>query len=351
MEPKLGDYRYRGLKELYRKVLGYPSLMRRSEARFIFPFLKESKRLQILDAGCGDGLMTIELAKRGYEVYAIDINRKILRKLIFHLRASPTYVRKRIHIILGDITLLPFKEIYDMVLSNCVLEHVKEDSKALYEFQRCLRPRGKLILTVDSEWRMRSNLHILARVIFKMPRYLRKLIGTKYIADGECLEEALEKFNLESEVIRGYTKERIERIVAKNGLSVKKVRYYMKLFSAIYTDARFTIKLFADRELVRALCFPIIYPLTLLERYVPDELMIGVGIAVLAEKPVKDVQKQQNYGRPENNPHQFRSLQVRQCLVKEEVNLHFQKHDCGPIWIRYKKLNSFYRLISFWLLK
>lgn len=296
MEPKLGDYRYRGLKELYRKVLGYPSLMRRIEARFIFSFLKESKRLKILDAGCGDGLMTVELAKRGYEVYAIDINRKMLRKLIFYLKSSPIYARKRIHIILGDITWLPFKEVYDVVLSNCVLEHVKEDSKALYEFQRCLRPRGKLILTVDSEWRMRSNLHMFARVIFKLPRYLRKLIGTKYIADSECLEEALEKFNLESEVIRGYNKERIERMVSYNELLVKKgkVRYYMKFFSAMYTDACFTIKLFADRELVRALCFPIIYPITLLERYIPDELMIGVGIGVLAEKPIKDVKNSKN---------------------------------------------------------
>lgn len=50
---------------------------------------------------------------------------------------------------IGDLQSLPFKnEVFDSILCTQVLEHVKDPYKILCEFNRVLKPQGRLFLTV-----------------------------------------------------------------------------------------------------------------------------------------------------------------------------------------------------------
>ena len=49
----------------------------------------------------------------------------------------------------ADVTDLPFQEsMFDMIICNHVLEHVKDDSKAMSELHRVLKPNGTAVLMV-----------------------------------------------------------------------------------------------------------------------------------------------------------------------------------------------------------
>jgi SAM-dependent methyltransferase len=97
--------------------------------------------LDVVDAGCGTGLMLVELETygriRGFDIseYAIEFCRQ--RGLVNAER--------------GDVTQLPLPgESADFVTAVDVLEHLDDDCQALAEWFRVLRPGGRLFLFVPA---------------------------------------------------------------------------------------------------------------------------------------------------------------------------------------------------------
>jgi 2-polyprenyl-3-methyl-5-hydroxy-6-metoxy-1,4-benzoquinol methylase len=105
---------------------------------------------RILDAGCGPGGYTLELAQRGYVVTGLDLSVPLLteaRKCANHGRASLTLV-------CGDILALPFAPHYDGLLCRGVLNdllHTPSRQQVFFSLARALRPGGVLIFDVR-EW-------------------------------------------------------------------------------------------------------------------------------------------------------------------------------------------------------
>lgn len=98
-----------------------------------------SKRtdLQILDAGCGTGLMLQELAPFG-TVEGVDISGEALQ---FCRKRGLDNVRQ------ADVTQMPFPdEQFDVVTALDVLEHLDDDTAALREFRRVLKPGGRVFV-------------------------------------------------------------------------------------------------------------------------------------------------------------------------------------------------------------
>lgn len=95
-----------------------------------------------LDIGCGQGMFALYyLPNHSKEVYGIDINDEALKYL-------QKYKKQNTFFIHGSAEKLPFpNETFDTVLCTEVLEHLKNDKKAINEIKRVLKKNGHLVLS------------------------------------------------------------------------------------------------------------------------------------------------------------------------------------------------------------
>jgi SAM-dependent methyltransferase len=97
-----------------------------------------------LDAGCGTGglLKALRAAAPGWEVVGLDFS-----PVACQLARSRTGAE----IVEGSITALPFPDAsFDAVLSADVVCQVEDDSRALREFARVVRPGGAVLVNVPA---------------------------------------------------------------------------------------------------------------------------------------------------------------------------------------------------------
>lgn len=105
-----------------------------------------------LDMGCGTGIYTIWLAKKGLDVTGIDLSPEMLAKA----REKAERDNIRIEWLQGDIRQLPFSDgTFDLIVCNIVLEFVDEPGKVISEALRVLKEGGRLIIGMinkESYW-------------------------------------------------------------------------------------------------------------------------------------------------------------------------------------------------------
>jgi glycosyltransferase involved in cell wall biosynthesis/SAM-dependent methyltransferase len=96
----------------------------------------------LLDLGCGDGSFASMLFPQGTAI-AVDSD---------HAQCCEAGKRKaHQHVINSDAAALPFpREYFQTVVSNCVIEHIKDVEGVLREVYRVLRPDGKFFFGVPS---------------------------------------------------------------------------------------------------------------------------------------------------------------------------------------------------------
>jgi len=101
----------------------------------------------ILDAGCGDGSLSISLAKYGFKVKSIDLSSGFVAML--KDKAERAHLSEHIYANHDDIINLEFPDnSFDGIVCGEVLEHVSEDKKAVTEFNRVLKKGGICVITV-----------------------------------------------------------------------------------------------------------------------------------------------------------------------------------------------------------
>jgi SAM-dependent methyltransferase len=90
---------------------------------------------RILDLGCGDGVLTAEIAAAGALVTGVD--------------ASPAFVEaarvRGIDAVLGDGVALPFEAAFDAVFSNAALHWMPDASAVAASVHRALKPGGRFV--------------------------------------------------------------------------------------------------------------------------------------------------------------------------------------------------------------
>ncbi|WP_231592448.1 class I SAM-dependent methyltransferase [Methanosarcina sp. Kolksee] len=120
--------------------------------------------MRILEVGCGSGAFTTFAAKvsgiKG-EVYALDIQPKMLLQLKKKLSRPENRDIKNIKLVEGDVHKLPFDDnSFDLVYTVTVLQELPDKNRALKEMKRVMKPGGILAVTeflLDPDYPLKST--------------------------------------------------------------------------------------------------------------------------------------------------------------------------------------------------
>jgi len=100
----------------------------------------------VLEAGCGTGLLLREAARVAKSAVGLDLSRGMLA----------TARDRGLRIVQGSLTDLPIPDrSVDLVYSMKVLAHIPPIERALAEFVRVVRPGGHLLLEFYNPWSLR----------------------------------------------------------------------------------------------------------------------------------------------------------------------------------------------------
>ncbi|MCH2172674.1 methyltransferase domain-containing protein [Myxococcota bacterium] len=156
----------------------------------------------VLDFGAGNGETGRALARNDYRVLAADPEESALK--LCHAKGLETLNLGRER---------PASETFDAILAADVLEHVEDDLELLRELCGCLRPSGRLVLTV--------------------PAYEFLWSGEDYVSGH----------------LRRYTRTRLQRRVAESGARVLWSSYFNTWLLPGITLAILAARLFQPRRM------------------------------------------------------------------------------------------------------
>jgi ubiquinone/menaquinone biosynthesis C-methylase UbiE len=127
----------------------------------------------VLEIGCGAGLLTVELARRGHSVRAVDSSQAMVE--LTRRRAQHEGVGALVDTQVADVHALPFgDDSVSLVVAVGLLPWLHEPGKALREMARVLRPAGDLVLTADNRARLSSWVDPRANVLLAPLKRLRR---------------------------------------------------------------------------------------------------------------------------------------------------------------------------------
>jgi O-antigen biosynthesis protein len=122
-----------------------PNLFNEHLARYRFAALFAGNA-RVLDAGCGSGYGSAELAAAAASVTAMDISAEAVA------HASRTFAAPGVSFLLGSCEVLPFAEAsFDLVVTFEVIEHLEHWQQLLSEARRVLRPSGVLLVSTPNK--------------------------------------------------------------------------------------------------------------------------------------------------------------------------------------------------------
>lgn len=247
------------LEDFVRKVIGLPNPGGRLRASVVRKYISSKKRV-ILDCGCGSGVYTIELVKKGFLAVGADIESLSVREA----KKTSKKMHLSIPFLVCDIRFLPFKDdSFNQILCVDVLEHVMEFNWAVKEMGRILHEGGNLILTttVNDKRVLPVSLEAQDQQLGHVHEYIALEILTTKLH-----QERFEIFH---------------------------IQYFYKFFSLIAMELLYwlmgskRVKL-ARRKVysyspIAMFIFCVVYPIMLLDKLLPSR-MVGREALILASK-------------------------------------------------------------------
>lgn len=130
--------------------------------------------LWILDAGCGNGMLSEALSECGANVVGMDYSTSVYEAE--RRRRSPT-----VHFVRGDLMRAPFADgAFDVIVSNGVLHHTPNTHRTFESVARLVAPGGRFYLWLYSKPPQFLRRHVLypaldvaRNLITRMPRALQ----------------------------------------------------------------------------------------------------------------------------------------------------------------------------------
>ena len=175
------------------------------------------KNLNIIDVGCGGGILSEPLKRLGASVTGIDASETAIQSARLHSKKS----NLEINYLVGTIdSLIEQKKLYDLVIASEVIEHVQDPNDFIKGLKKLVLPKGKIILTT-------LNRSLKSFLIAKVAaEYLTKIIpvGThewKNFLKPKELESLLVSEGFRVDHIKGLTyKMSSDRFVLTDDLSI-----------------------------------------------------------------------------------------------------------------------------------
>ena len=172
--------------------------VKKYELELLLQLLNPQPGEEILDAGCGTGIFTEDVAQMGAKVTGMDISLPMLAKGAVQLKNmnfSP---------ICGDMCALPFcDKSFDKAFSMTAIEFIEDASGVIKELNRVVKKGGCIVVTTlnsRSPWaerreeKGRSGHSLFSNISFRSPADMRLLIP-----DGGVVTTAIH-FDKDSDV-------------------------------------------------------------------------------------------------------------------------------------------------------
>lgn len=132
----------------------------------VINFLRPPKSTIVLDVGCGTCAHSIRLARRGFDVCAIDFSPAILKSAEENIKRHG--LQDKIELQRQNLLSLSFQDrSFGLILCWGVLMHTPNLEKAVSELARVLKPGGFLVIS-------EGNMHSLQSIFI---RNIKQLLG------------------------------------------------------------------------------------------------------------------------------------------------------------------------------
>jgi len=106
-------------------------------------------RKKVLEIGCGDGKLAVELSRRNAHVTGIDASKDMIDAARRRAEAAGVHVDLRV----ASAQSLPFSEAeFDVVVAVTILCFVEDATPAFAEITRVLKPGSSLVIGELSKW-------------------------------------------------------------------------------------------------------------------------------------------------------------------------------------------------------
>lgn len=167
--------------------VGHTTLERMNQAKhyntWLFAFIRPYIKEPILEVGCGIGTFTKEFVNFG-ETYAIDIQKLYIKQTKKHVTKAKVGVGD---IEKGKYFFAPMggrsarNKKFNTIVNLNVLEHIKDDEKALKNMYKLIQPKGKLVLLTPAHSFAYTNVD---KNLGHYRRYTKKSLSDKFQKAG-----------------------------------------------------------------------------------------------------------------------------------------------------------------------
>lgn len=148
--------RFDGWSKKYDRSLLQFLIFRRSHNMFISNIIDDTRKIKILDVGCGTGEFAMKLKgyKKDAHVYGLDISPDMI-----HIARSK--FSGEIDFKIGDVEKMPYEDnSFDYLTCSHSFHHYPHKKRSVREMFRILKPKGKIMI-IDG-----CKDSLLGRVIF-----------------------------------------------------------------------------------------------------------------------------------------------------------------------------------------
>ena len=116
---------------------------------------------RILDAGCGDGTLAIEIEKYGAKVVGVDMSSEMIEAC----------KAKGIEAYVGSVTALLYEDVFDAVFSNATLHWVKDAKSAVENISNTLKCGGRFVAEFGGVGNMHHVVVAMQKVFDNHPEF------------------------------------------------------------------------------------------------------------------------------------------------------------------------------------
>lgn len=133
------------------------------------------KNMLILDAGCGNGKLTENIAGHGTTIIGIDYSDSVFA-------AEKNRKSENVFFVKGDLQSPPFsEELFDIIFSNGVIHHTPNTKATFKKVAKLVKPNGTLYVWLYNRqggffWKIKRYIFDILRMIFsRLPDSFKKL--------------------------------------------------------------------------------------------------------------------------------------------------------------------------------